>query len=154
MPCGHRGMTRVVSEKLPHLSSRMDAPRRRGASPGPIISVWSKIALKSRVCFRANSVFMGPGSPACFRRLSGRDDKCCGLATPFDPTPDFRHPFPMSQTPDTPTSRETKTVQAMHAPDTQTGAVIPPIHPSTTYLRGAENELVGPTDYRLSLIHI
>ena len=54
----------------------------------------------------------------------------------------------MSQTPEKPTSRETKTVQALHAPDTQTGAVIPPIHPSTTYLRGAENELVGPTDYR------
>ncbi|MAK64821.1 MAG: cystathionine gamma-synthase [Maricaulis sp.] len=54
----------------------------------------------------------------------------------------------MSQAPDTPTSRETKTVQAMHAPDLETGAVIPPIHSSTTYLRGAQNELVGPTDYR------
>jgi len=47
----------------------------------------------------------------------------------------------------TPT-RTTLTVQAMHAIDQMTGAVIPPIHPATTYARGADNQLIGEQDYR------
>ena len=46
------------------------------------------------------------------------------------------------------TSRTTLTVQAMHEIDRLTGAVIPPIHPATTYARGADNQLIGETDYR------
>lgn len=49
--------------------------------------------------------------------------------------------------PNAPT-RTTLTVQAMHAIDQMTGAVIPPIHPATTYARGADNQLIGEQDYR------
>ncbi|WP_295690985.1 PLP-dependent aspartate aminotransferase family protein [uncultured Maricaulis sp.] len=45
-------------------------------------------------------------------------------------------------------TRTTLTVQAMHAIDQITGAVIPPIHPATTYARGADNQLIGEQDYR------
>ena len=48
----------------------------------------------------------------------------------------------------TASSRETRTVQAMHAIDALTGAVIPPIHPATTFARDADNALIGETDYR------
>ncbi|WP_421786463.1 trans-sulfuration enzyme family protein [Hyphobacterium sp.] len=44
--------------------------------------------------------------------------------------------------------REIAAVQALHAIDSETGAVIPPIHPSSTYARDAENALIGPSDYR------
>ena len=50
----------------------------------------------------------------------------------------------MSNTP----TRTTLTVQAMHAIDALTGAVIPPIHPATTYARGSDNQLIGEQDYR------
>ncbi len=43
---------------------------------------------------------------------------------------------------------ETLAAQALHRTDAETGAVIPPIHPATTFLRDAENALVGPVDYR------
>jgi cystathionine gamma-synthase len=45
-------------------------------------------------------------------------------------------------------TRETRTVQAMHAIDSLTGAVIPPAHTSTTYARDADNALIGAQDYR------
>ena len=45
-------------------------------------------------------------------------------------------------------TRETLTVQAMHEIDALTGAVIPPIHPATTFARDADNALIGETDYR------
>ena len=45
-------------------------------------------------------------------------------------------------------SPQTDTVQAMHSIDAETGAVIPPVHPATTFARNAENALIGPTDYR------
>ncbi|WP_291842789.1 PLP-dependent aspartate aminotransferase family protein [Maricaulis sp.] len=48
---------------------------------------------------------------------------------------------------DTPT-RTTLTVQALHAIDAATGAVIPPVHTATTYARGADNQLIGEQDYR------
>ncbi|WP_417497617.1 trans-sulfuration enzyme family protein [Maricaulis sp.] len=47
-----------------------------------------------------------------------------------------------------PPSRESLTAQAMHAIDEATGAVIPPIHPATTFARDADNQLIGETDYR------
>lgn len=48
----------------------------------------------------------------------------------------------------TSSTRETRTVQAMHAIDRLTGAVIPPLHTSTTYARDADNALIGAQDYR------
>jgi cystathionine gamma-synthase len=45
-------------------------------------------------------------------------------------------------------TRESRTVQAMHAIDAITGAVIPPVHPSTTYARDTHNALIGGQDYR------
>ncbi|RKR02902.1 trans-sulfuration enzyme family protein [Maricaulis maris] len=45
-------------------------------------------------------------------------------------------------------TRTTLTVQALHAIDEITGAVIPPIHPATTYARDADNQLIGEQDYR------
>ncbi|MBI1233112.1 MAG: cystathionine gamma-synthase [Alphaproteobacteria bacterium] len=45
-------------------------------------------------------------------------------------------------------SPETLAVQAMHRIDGETGAVIPPIHPASTYARGADNALIGAVDYR------
>ncbi|MFY0637493.1 trans-sulfuration enzyme family protein [Maricaulis maris] len=45
-------------------------------------------------------------------------------------------------------SRTTLAVQAMHAIDPITGAVIPPIHPATTFARGTDNQLIGEQDYR------
>ncbi|MEA1941824.1 MAG: aminotransferase class I/II-fold pyridoxal phosphate-dependent enzyme [Pseudomonadota bacterium] len=48
----------------------------------------------------------------------------------------------------TSSTRETRTVQAMHSIDSQTGAVIPPVHTSTTYARDADNALIGAQDYR------
>lgn len=45
-------------------------------------------------------------------------------------------------------TRESLTVQLMHAIDSLTGAVIPPIHPATTFARDSENALIGATDYR------
>ena len=48
----------------------------------------------------------------------------------------------------TSSTRETRTVQAMHAIDRLTGAVIPPVHTSTTYARDADNALIGAQDYR------
>lgn len=44
--------------------------------------------------------------------------------------------------------REIAAVQALHRIDPETGAVIPPIHLSSTYARGSENELLGSVDYR------
>lgn len=44
--------------------------------------------------------------------------------------------------------RESLTAQAMHAIDAATGAVIPPIHPATTFARDAINQLIGETDCR------
>lgn len=41
------------------------------------------------------------------------------------------------------TAHETRTVQAMHAIDRLTGAVIPPLHTSTTYARDTDNALIG-----------
>lgn len=38
--------------------------------------------------------------------------------------------------------------QALHRTDKETGAVIPPLHASTTFLRDSDNQLVGPMDYR------
>lgn len=45
-------------------------------------------------------------------------------------------------------NREIAAVQALHTIDGETGAVIPPIHPSSTYARDADNALIGPSDYR------
>lgn len=45
-------------------------------------------------------------------------------------------------------SPATLAAQLAHALDDATGAVIPPVHPSTTFARGAENELLGAMDYR------
>jgi cystathionine gamma-synthase len=45
-------------------------------------------------------------------------------------------------------SRETQTARALHTVDQQTGAVIAPIHPSTTYERDGDNQLIGEMDYR------
>jgi len=42
----------------------------------------------------------------------------------------------------------TRAAQALHRTDTETGAVIPPLHASTTFLRDRNNQLVGPMDYR------
>ncbi|MFW5661711.1 MAG: PLP-dependent transferase, partial [Oceanicaulis sp.] len=42
----------------------------------------------------------------------------------------------------------TLAAQALHRTDAETGAVIPPLHASTTFLRDANNQLVGPMDYR------
>jgi cystathionine gamma-synthase len=44
--------------------------------------------------------------------------------------------------------REIAAIQALHKIDGETGAVIPPIHPSSTYARDDENALIGPSDYR------
>lgn len=41
----------------------------------------------------------------------------------------------------------TRLAQAGHAIDRETGAVIPPIHPATTFARGADNQLLGPYMY-------
>lgn len=43
---------------------------------------------------------------------------------------------------------ETLAAQALHQTDRETGAVIPPIHPATTFLRDDKNALVGQMDYR------
>ncbi|WP_306015639.1 PLP-dependent aspartate aminotransferase family protein [Oceanicaulis sp. MMSF_3324] len=43
---------------------------------------------------------------------------------------------------------ETLAAQALHQTDHETGAVIPPIHPATTYMRDENNALVGDMDYR------
>jgi len=43
---------------------------------------------------------------------------------------------------------QTLAAQLLHMTDAETGAVTPPIHPSTTFLRDERNALVGPTDYR------
>ncbi len=42
---------------------------------------------------------------------------------------------------------ETLFVHAAHHIDKETGAVAPPIHLSTTFARGADNALIGPTQY-------
>jgi len=42
---------------------------------------------------------------------------------------------------------ETLAAQALHQTDRETGAVIPPIHPATTFLRDENNALVGKMDY-------
>jgi cystathionine gamma-synthase len=42
----------------------------------------------------------------------------------------------------------TLAAQALHRTDRETGAVIAPLHASTTFLRDQNNELVGPMDYR------
>ncbi|MGJ3232325.1 MAG: trans-sulfuration enzyme family protein [Oceanicaulis sp.] len=42
----------------------------------------------------------------------------------------------------------TLAAQALHRTDRETGAVIPPLHPSTTFMRDERNQLVGPMDYR------
>ncbi|MFW6299762.1 MAG: trans-sulfuration enzyme family protein [Oceanicaulis sp.] len=42
----------------------------------------------------------------------------------------------------------TLAAQALHRTDAETGAVIPPLHASTTFLRDPNNQLVGPMDYR------
>jgi cystathionine gamma-synthase len=42
----------------------------------------------------------------------------------------------------------TLAAQALHRTDRETGAVIAPLHASTTYLRDENNRLVGPMDYR------
>lgn len=44
--------------------------------------------------------------------------------------------------------REIAAVQALHRIDTETGAVIPPVHLSSTYARDKDNALIGATDYR------
>ncbi|MEE2525036.1 PLP-dependent aspartate aminotransferase family protein [Hyphobacterium sp. HN65] len=44
--------------------------------------------------------------------------------------------------------REIAAVQALHRIDPETGAVIPPVHLSSTYGRGSDNELLGSIDYR------
>jgi len=46
------------------------------------------------------------------------------------------------------TNPATLAAQLLHITDRETGAVVPPIHPATTFLRGDQNQLVGPTDYR------
>ncbi|VXC53282.1 Cystathionine gamma-synthase [Oceanicaulis sp. 350] len=43
---------------------------------------------------------------------------------------------------------ETLAAQALHQTDLETGAVIPPIHPATTFMRDEKNALVGDMDYR------
>jgi cystathionine gamma-synthase len=45
-------------------------------------------------------------------------------------------------------SRETQTARALHTHDAQTGAVIDPIHASTTFERDGDNQLIGEMDYR------
>lgn len=45
-------------------------------------------------------------------------------------------------------SKETLAVQALHKIDSETGAVIPPVHLSSTYARDEQNALIGHTDYR------
>lgn len=42
----------------------------------------------------------------------------------------------------------TLAAQALHRTDRETGAVIPPLHASTTFMRDGRNQLVGPMDYR------
>lgn len=42
----------------------------------------------------------------------------------------------------------TLAAQALHRTDRETGAVIAPLHASTTFLRDHNNQLVGPMDYR------
>ena len=42
----------------------------------------------------------------------------------------------------------TLAAQALHRTDRETGAVIPPLHASTTFMRDGRNQLVGPIDYR------
>ena len=44
-------------------------------------------------------------------------------------------------------SPETLAAQALHAVDAATGAVVPPIHPSTTYARDAAYALLGGAEY-------
>ncbi|WP_420432284.1 trans-sulfuration enzyme family protein [Hyphobacterium sp.] len=44
--------------------------------------------------------------------------------------------------------REIAAVQALHTIDGETGAVIPPIHPSSTFARDSDSALIGPSDYR------
>ena len=43
---------------------------------------------------------------------------------------------------------ETLAAQALHQTDRETGAVIPPVHPATTFMRDQKNALVGEMDYR------
>ncbi|MEQ8405313.1 MAG: PLP-dependent aspartate aminotransferase family protein [Oceanicaulis sp.] len=42
----------------------------------------------------------------------------------------------------------TLAAQGLHRTDAETGAVIPPLHASTTFLRDENNQLVGSMDYR------
>lgn len=42
----------------------------------------------------------------------------------------------------------TLAAQGLHRTDAETGAVIPPLHSSTTFMRNGRNQLVGPMDYR------
>lgn len=42
----------------------------------------------------------------------------------------------------------TLAAQGLHRTDKETGAVIPPLHPSTTFMRDSHNQLVGAMDYR------
>lgn len=42
---------------------------------------------------------------------------------------------------------ETLAAQALHHIDAETGAVIPPLHPATTFARDAGNQLIGARDY-------
>ena len=43
---------------------------------------------------------------------------------------------------------ETLAAQALHQTDRETGALIPPVHPATTFMRDQKNALVGEMDYR------
>ena len=43
---------------------------------------------------------------------------------------------------------ETLAAHALHQTDRETGAVIPPVHPATTFMRDQKNALVGEMDYR------
>ena len=53
----------------------------------------------------------------------------------------------MTQKPNRP-DRKTQAAQALHFIDPQTGAITPPVHPSTTFARRAEDyQLIGSTDY-------
>lgn len=50
--------------------------------------------------------------------------------------------------PDDDLDLSTIAVHGAHGPDPGTGAVAPPIHPSTTFARGPDHELLGPYGYR------
>jgi len=42
-----------------------------------------------------------------------------------------------------PLAPETAAAQALHFQDKETGAVAPPIHPTSTFARGEDYELIG-----------